>query len=108
MDKIKKKFGLGSLSIVLALMGIVWDCSFHGYLTVGNYVINMLGLRKWSLGGLIGTGTRLTLFYSLLFFLPSFLLGNKYQDDFGAYVGKTISLVMMIISALCFLLYAPI
>jgi hypothetical protein len=104
IEKIKKKLGPGSLSIVLALLGILFGVSFQGGFCIGDYILNSVGLRAWSSGS--NVGTHLTLFYSLLLFIPAFLIGHKYKNDFGAKAGTSISLALGIMLILIFLLYA--
>jgi len=96
--KIRKKLGPGSISLVLALAGIFWGFSFQGGFCAGDYILNAVGLRAWSMGN--GTGTHVTVYCSLLFYIAAFLLGNKYKNDFGAKTGKIISLVIGILIVL--------
>jgi hypothetical protein len=106
MKSLKRKFGLGSVSLILALMGIVWDCTFQGGFSIGDSILKAIGLPTWSNGGVMGTGLHLTIIYSLLFFIPAFLLGNKYKADFGAKAGKIISVVIVAITALFILIFS--
>lgn len=105
MEQVRKKMGLGSLSMAFVLLGLFWSFSFQGF-CAGDWVLNMIGLPAWSSGGMGGTGSHLTLVYSLLFFLPAFLLGRRNPNDFGARTGRTISLGLGALMILCALIYA--
>jgi len=79
--KIKnKELGIGSISLVLCMVGILFGLSFRNF-CIGDYVLNGFGLNPWSNGD---TGTHYTIFYSLAFFVPSFLIGLKYKDNYGS------------------------
>jgi len=106
MKRLKKKFGLGSVSLILALIGIIWDWTFQGGFCIGDSILKAIGLPTWSNGGAMGVGTHLTLIYSLLFFIPAFLFGNKYKNDFGAKTGKVVSIVIVAITAFCILIFS--
>jgi hypothetical protein len=106
MIKARKKWGLGSISIVLVLLGILWGIRFRSGLCIGDFIVNSIGLQAWSNGGATGTRTHLALFYSLPFFISAFLLGNKYNNDFGANLGKTVSFAVGAMLIVIFILFA--
>jgi hypothetical protein len=87
MEKIKKRFGIGSLSVLLVFFGLLWD----GF-RIGDSVLNSVGLPTWS-GDIAGKIIPFTWLYSLLFFAPAFLVGNTYKSDFGAKAGKILALI---------------
>ena len=87
----KKKLGLGSLSLLLALMAILWSCNFpvhYDTFCIGDYMLTQLGLPSWSNGT---SGTHYTVFWGLLLYLPAFLLGCKHDQHLFARSGKWIS-----------------
>lgn len=87
----KKKLGIGSFSLLLALLAILWSCNFdinYSRFCLGDYVLTQLGLPAWSNGTI---GTHYTVFWGLLLYLPSFLLGLKYEYHLFARSGKWIS-----------------
>jgi len=79
-----RKIGLGSLSLLMAIIGIIWAFTFFG-VSIGDNIPDFLGLKAWSNGS---TGTHYTVYYSLLFFIPAFITGIKYKENFGATTGK--------------------
>jgi uncharacterized membrane protein YhaH (DUF805 family) len=101
MDQISKKIGLGSLSLLLSILGILFLMSFGKEYCFGDSMLNLLGLKAWSNGAY---GFHITIFYSLIFFIPALALGHKFNTDLGAVAGKKISLIACIIIALLFLL----
>lgn len=87
----KKKFGVGSLSMLLTLIAIVWSVNFPMYyetFCIGDYILSQLGFPAWSNGTI---GTHYTVFWGLLLYLPAFFVGRKYEDHLFARAGKLIS-----------------
>lgn len=89
----KKKIGIGSLSLLLFIVGCLFSFTFID-ISIGDNILNYIGLKAWSNGN---SGTHYTIFYSLLFFIPSLILGYKFKEDFGSKVGKILSTIMVII-----------
>lgn len=89
----KKKIGIGSLSLLLFVVGCLFSFTFYN-LTIGDNILTYIGLKAWSNGN---SGTHYTIFYSLLFFIPSLILGYKFNEDFGSKVGKILSTIMVTI-----------
>lgn len=63
-----KKIGVGTVSLLLSIIGIVWTFTLNG-VCIGDNALNSLGLTAWSNGN---TGTHFTVFYSLIFFISAF------------------------------------
>ena len=95
-----KAVGLGSLALLLALMGIAWGITLHG-VCLGDYVLNLVGLRTWSIGN---PTTHVTVFYSLIFFALSFVFGITHKDDYGSLVGRALSLSFGVFILFAFLM----
>ncbi len=97
----KKKFGIGSISLLLFIIGFLFTFTFNN-ICIGDNILTYLGLKAWSNGN---NGIHYTIFYSLLFFVPSLIIGYKFKDDFGSKIGKilsTIIVTMIIIVSLFF------
>lgn len=62
---IKKKLGVGSLSLPLALLAIIWGSNIKWLddFCLGDVVLNFLNLPSWSDGD---TGIHFTVFYGLI------------------------------------------
>ena len=86
----KKTLGKGTLSLLLAFLGIAWSFAIFG-VSWGDNILTALGLMSWSNGN---SGIHFTVYYALVFFIPAFLLGLKYKNNFGAKAGKIIGAVM--------------
>lgn len=84
-----KKLGLGSISLLLAIIAIVWAFEINGF-CVGDSVLATIGIPTWS-NSASASGIHYTVFYSLLFLLPAFIIGLKKKEDLFANVGKWIS-----------------
>jgi len=92
----KKKLGIGSLSLVLVIIAIFWCCNI-GILNnfcLGDYILSIFNIPSWSNGT---TGIHYTIFYSYIFLIPAIFLGIKKKKDLFATVGKTISIILVII-----------
>lgn len=87
MIKVNRKIGLGSLSLALWIVGILFSVYF------GDWLLEAIGLNTWSN---IDTGIHYPFLYSYLFFIPAFILGYQNQEDFGAILGRRLSLFMIV------------
>jgi hypothetical protein len=45
----RKFVGVGTLSLLLSVIGIAWSFSFHGF-CLGDIVLNSIGVKAWSHG----------------------------------------------------------
>jgi len=86
----KRNIGLGSLSLFITVIGILWDFTLFG-VCIGDNILNHLGLKAWSN---YNKGIHYTFYSSIIFFIPAFLLGVKYKNNFGATVGRIISAII--------------
>lgn len=86
----KKTLGIGSLSIVLVIIALLWSCNIHFWnnLCIGDYILTGLNLPAWSKGS---SGMHYTVWYSLLVLIPAFILGKKHEEHLFAVSGKWIS-----------------
>lgn len=94
MKQINKKIGIGSISLLLCIIGILFSFNFGDRVCYGDAILNYIGLSPWSNGN---NGIHYTIFYSLIFFIPASILGTKFRNDLGSRIGKIISLIMIII-----------
>ena len=94
MDKATKNIGVGSLSLLLCIVGILFTFSFGNKICWGDSILNFLGLKAWSNGN---DGLHYTIFYSLIFFIPSVIIGYKFKKNLGATVGKIVSLILLVL-----------
>ena len=97
MRQFNKKIGIGSTSLLLCVLGILFSFSFGDKGCYGDLILEFLGLKAWSNGN---SGLHLTIFYSLIFFIPSVVLGVKYKKNFGATLGKIVSFIICILLVL--------
>jgi branched-subunit amino acid permease len=61
---------------------------------LGDNILYSVGLYPWEP---VDGGIHITPFYSLIFFIPSFIVGHKFKNNFGATLGKILSLIIIII-----------
>lgn len=100
-----KKIEFGSISLLLCISGILFDFSFGDKVCYGDIILNYIGLNPWSNGY---SGTHYTVLYSLIFFIPSFILGYKFKNSIGANIGKAISLIMIVLIILILPVFASV
>ena len=79
-----KELGIGTISLVLCIAGVLFAFQF-GNVCIGDYIVNGIGLNSRSNGD---SGMHYTTFYSLIFFIPSFLIGLKYKENYGSNIGR--------------------
>jgi hypothetical protein len=96
-----KKLGIGSISLLLCIIGILFAFSFGNKMCYGDIILKFLGLNAWSK---VSSGIHYTVFYSLIFFITSFIVGYKFKNNFGAPLGKIVSLLLIIFIVLASLL----
>jgi hypothetical protein len=104
LKKNEKKIGWGTLSLLLALLGMAVSFEFGNYL-FGDQLLSFLGLPAWS--NVDNTGFHYTFLLSIIFFVPSLIIGYKNPNDFGAFIGKWVSsiyLFLIFISLLFFMI----
>ncbi|MBP3952511.1 hypothetical protein [Bacillus suaedae] len=88
-----KEIGLGSISLLLLMFGILFSFSWGNTEAFGDTILRFLGFSPWSNGD---TGTHYTIIYSLIFFIPALILGHNYKSNFGAKWGRNLALIMII------------
>ncbi|TGE37064.1 hypothetical protein E4K67_18485 [Desulfosporosinus fructosivorans] len=90
MEIRNKQLGIGTISLALCLVGILFSISFR-YVCIGDYLVDGIGLNSWSNGD---SGIHYTIFYSLIFFIPSLLIGLKYKENYGSKIGRNLSAII--------------
>ena len=86
----KKTLGKGSVSLLLVVLALMWSCNLpvlNGK-CFGDIVLNSLGLPTWSNGT---TGLHITIYWSLLLFIPAFFIAIRNKTDLFAKSGMWIS-----------------
>ena len=96
-----KKIGVGSLSLLLFVCGVLFAANL-GDQCYGDITLRFLGLRAWSNGS---HGFHCTIFYSLIFFIPSFIIGLRFSAQWGATAGKNLSLYACAITGVLFVFF---
>lgn len=85
-----KDIGFGSLSFALCLIGLLFTIPFVDKPCIGDNILYNIGLSILSNGD---SGIHYTMFYSAIFFIPSFIIGYIYPDNRGAKAGAMNELV---------------
>ena len=96
------KLGIGSFSLLLFTLGILFSFSFGDYGALGDVMLRNIGIKPWSDGN---TGLHYTLIYSLAFFIPALIIGYKFKSDLGAKVGKSLSLFATVFLSVLFIFF---
>ena len=97
----KKKLGIGSVSLLLAMVALLWSCNIKWIdnFCLGDYILNIFSIPSWSNGTI---GTHYTVFYSYIFLIPALIIGIKKKEDLFATVGKWLSIILIVV----FMLFA--
>lgn len=66
--------GIGMISILLFIMAFIW-------LDKCDIILNYIGIPSWTTGNI---GQHIGSCYSLLFFIPAFIVAARYRNDLGA------------------------
>ncbi|MCC3379112.1 hypothetical protein ACFQ5D_04465 [Paenibacillus farraposensis] len=88
----EKKIGWGTLSLLLAFLGMAVSFKFGNYI-LGDKLLSFLGLPAWS--NVNNTGFHYTLFLSSILFIPSLIIGYKKPEELGAKIGKLVSSIYL-------------
>lgn len=90
-----RKLGIGSLSLLMSLLAILWGCNIPQLdgACLGDIVLTALNIPTWSKGE---TGIHYTVFYGLILLIPAIILGTKYKEDMFASVGKWLSIIITV------------
>lgn len=94
MIKLNKKRGIGALSLLLFIIGVLLSFSFSNQPAYGDRILESVGLKAWSN---VDTGIHYTIFYSLIFFISSLFLAFKHKKNIGAQIGGSLSLIIIIL-----------
>lgn len=100
----KRKIGVGTISLVLFIIGSLFAFTVNKA-CIGDNILTYIGLKAWSNGN---QGTHYTIFYSLVFYIPSLIIGYKFNENFGSKVGKILSTIMITIIIITSLLFTAI
>lgn len=88
--------------MLLFVFGILFSFSFGKYGAIGDAILRFRGLNPWTNGD---TGLHYTLIYSIVFFIPALIIGHTFKNDFGAKVGKKLSLVAVVFLSILFVFF---
>ena len=79
----KKTLGKGSISLLLIILALVWCCNLHilNGECLGDIVLKSFELPTWSNGT---TGLHITIFWSLLLWIPAFFIAIRNKKDLFA------------------------
>ena len=92
MTLFKKKIGVGTLALPLFIVGLILVCQFV-YFSIGEDILSLLSLRETAADFQFGNGQ--AVYFSLVFTIPSIVLGFLFKDHFGAKSGRTLSLFLI-------------
>jgi len=95
------KIGIGTVSLVLVIIGALFSFSFGKNISLGDLILNSLGLKAWSN---INTGIHYTIFYSLVFYILALIISYKFKGDTGSKLGRIISIVFIVFTLFSLLL----
>lgn len=92
MTIFKKKIGVGSLALPLFIVGLILVSQFV-YFSIGEDILSLLSLREAAADFNFGNGQ--AVYFSLVFTIPSIVLGYIFGDHFGARAGRALSMFLI-------------
>lgn len=96
-----KQIGVGTTSVLFILLAFLWSADLNNNVCIGDNILNYIGLPIWTNGD---TGFHFTLFYSLIFLIPAFILAYKHPNHLFAKISKMISLIGIFAVSIFFIL----
>ena len=87
----KKKIGVGSIPLLLAIIAMFWSFNINGF-CLGDYILSLLNIPAWSDGS---EGIHYTAFSALLLLVPALLISLKFKDDLLSKIGKWLSIILI-------------
>ncbi len=92
MTIFKKKIGVGTLALPLFIIGIILVGQYV-YYAIGEDILSLLNLREATAN--FDFGNSLAVYFSMIFTIPSVVLGYIFGDHFGAKSGRLLSLFLI-------------
>lgn len=107
----KKRIGIGSISLLLVILALIWSYNLFGF-CLGDNILSVLNLPTWSNGSnhaqfantfsIVtfadkGQGIHYTAYYSLIFVLPALVLAIKNKNHLFATTGKWMAIIFIIL-----------
>ncbi|MTI47928.1 MAG: hypothetical protein FH761_08810 [Firmicutes bacterium] len=87
----KKNFGIGSLSLPLVLLSLIFGT------TTGGKFFRLIGNKVWSNENF---GVNYTGIFSIILLILGFFLGRRFEVHWGAKLGGTVANIMVCIIAI--------
>lgn len=98
----QRKVGIGTVSIILAFIAIIWGAQWEDGANVtgiGIAILQAIGLEHIVLSNL-----NLPYLFTYIFTVPGFIIGKKYNEHWGAKTGRILSATYAIIIGAFFLI----
>lgn len=87
-----KKIGIGTIALPLFIIGIILVGQYI-YYAIGDDILSLLNLREATANFHFGNSN--AIYFSLIFTIPSVVLGFLFKEHFGAKSGRTLSLFLI-------------
>ncbi len=98
-----RKMGFGTFSLILVLLAVIWGIQWGEGVNISG--IGVFVLKSIGLGHLVLRSANLPYLFTFFFTIPAFIIGRKYNDQWGAKAGWVLSAVYAGIVLLTFLFY---
>jgi len=82
-----KKWGIGTLSLIISIFSVMFSFTYVGEKNIGKYILNAIGV----------TVPVPTVIISIVLFFISVYIGHKYKYNYGAKLGKLLSITFLIL-----------
>lgn len=93
-----KKFGWGSLSLILFIVGILFSVTIGRTFCLGDILLESVGLKGWL--HMEHSSMNLKIFISEFLLIVGYLMGRIFKNDLFARTGRLLCLTIGIITGL--------
>ncbi|MEK3706573.1 hypothetical protein MKY87_21255 [Paenibacillus sp. FSL R7-0198] len=90
----RKPLGLGTLSLLVLLMGLAFNFPWgKANFMISHYLFNLINMPIYSNGT---QGLHIPFVVAALFWIPTFLIAKKYRAHFGTSVARNVAAFMLV------------
>lgn len=79
-----KKCGIGTSSLIISIFSVIFSFSYFGEKSIGENILDAIGIKFP------------VMVISTVLFVIAIFIGHKYRENYGAKLGKNISIFFMI------------
>lgn len=82
-----RKFGIGTSALIISILAIMFSFTSLGEKSIGEDILKSIGIRFP------------VMIISMILFVIAIFIGHKYRENYGAKIGRNISVFFIILMA---------